>query len=160
MNWKQRVYNWLDYPTHLGTVIVALVVLVLLVLTLAIANAKTTGEVKYPGADDSDYYAHLMMPDHPSEGCCGEGDVYFADNTEFGPKGELYAVITDTRPDHRVLPDGRVIDRAHVPVGTRVLVPSEKIRKHYTANPTGHTIIFLSQSGDMYVWCYEPQALL
>jgi len=125
------------------------------------AGAKTYGESQYGGADESEYYATLMQPDYPSTSCCGEADVYYADEQEEGPDGTVIAIITDTRPDERTLPDGRVIKRQHIPVGTKVLVPKYKMRKHYTPNPTGHTIIFLAGTeGGWIVYCYEPMPLL
>ena len=84
-----------------------------------------------------------MQPDYPLAPCCGEADSYWADGVEV-KDGEVIAIITDTRPD---LPLGR----PHVPVGTRIVVPPNKL-KWDRGNPTGHTIIFLGY--DSRVTCY------
>lgn len=146
--------------------LLALVILFIAYLfTLHLVHAKTVGE-RFLGPDESDYFATLMMPDSPGTSCCGEADVYWADDTATGPNGEVIAIVTDTRSDDRVLPDGREIHRAHVPPGTRITVPPSKIRRHPVANPTGHTIIFLGGVGEdpatsaAIVYCYEPQPLL
>lgn len=113
----------------------------------------------YAAPDLQSYYASLMMPDQPHRSCCGEADAWFADKTEIDPvTGGLIAVITDTRPDLRTLPDGRTINRIHIPPGTKFLVPPSKIRRHPIPNPTGHTIIFIGARMD--VLCYEPQPLI
>lgn len=129
---------------------------------LAILLAIIAGPVfaaDYAAPDLQSYYASLMMPDQPHRSCCGEADAWFADKTETDPAtGELIAVITDTRPDTRTLPDGRIVNRIHIPVGTRFVVPASKIRKKPTANPTGHTVIFIG--AQMNVLCYEPQPLI
>src|ERR1700756_4871626 len=61
------------------------------------------------------WISHLMQPDNPTISCCGEADMYYADEVEV--KGdEVYAIITDTRDD-------APLRRPHVPVGTKILVP-------------------------------------
>jgi hypothetical protein len=102
----------------------------------------------------SDYYRSLMMPDNPRASCCGEGDAWYADETETDDSGNLIAIITDTRPDTRRLPDGTTIIRKHIPPGTKFVVPKSKIRKKPIPNPTDHTIIFIGYSNQ--VLCYEP----
>jgi len=100
------------------------------------------------------YFATLMQPDNPAVSCCGAGDVYWADETETDAAGNLVAVITDTRPDGP-------LQRAHVPVGTRVIIPPSKIRKHPIPNPTGHSIVFLGAFNEPpTLWCYETQPLI
>ena len=56
--------------------------------------------------------------------------------------GKIVAVITDDRPDEP-------LNRRHVPVGTRIVVPPHKI-KWDRGNPTGHVIIFLSVANEVY----------
>lgn len=89
------------------------------------------------------WYQSLMQPDNPNMSCCGESDAYWADKVEVqGDK--VYAIITDDRPDEP-------LGRKHVPVGTKILVPSHKITWR-RGNPTGHIVIFLRY--DLEVYCY------
>ncbi|MBI1202522.1 MAG: hypothetical protein GC182_08430 [Rhodopseudomonas sp.] len=90
------------------------------------------------------WYRSLMQPDQPTISCCGEADAYWADKVETGPNGETLAIITDDRNDGP-------LGRHHVPAGTRIVVPSNKI-KWDRGNPTGHIVIFLSVNNDVY--CY------
>lgn len=115
----------------------------------------------YGAPDINDWYAGLKQPDHPSVSCCGWADAYYADRVdECGPKDAadcaLVAIITDTRPDTLTLPDGRVLNRPHMPPGVRVSIPASKIRKVPSENPTDHNIVFVAQNG--YVFCWEPAA--
>lgn len=137
-----------------GWIIVGLIILAILILLIGYANAKTIG---YATPDENDWYATLMQPDNPHTSCCGAADAYYADDTAEGPGGQTIAIITDTRPDQRTLPNGNKIYRDHIPVGTRIPIPPEKIRKHPVFNPTGHTIVFVGTGG--WVYCYEPQPL-
>ena len=118
--------------------------------------AAISGDFASP--DLAGYYATLMQPDAPAVSCCGEGDVYYADKTETDEYGNLVAIITDTRPDSRTLPDGRTISRVPIAVGSKFVVPASKLRKHPQPNPTGHTIIFIGSG--VTVFCYEPQPLI
>ena len=87
------------------------------------------------------WYANLMQPDNPSMSCCGEGDAYWADEVHY-ENGEMYAVITDDRPDEfRIGPD-TVVKRAHEETGTKYIIPPAKITRK-DGNPTGHVILFL-----------------
>jgi hypothetical protein len=67
------------------------------------------------------WYNSLRQPDHPDISCCGVGDSYWADDIETDKNGNLIAVITDDRADEP-------LKRPHVPVGTRIRVPKEKIK--------------------------------
>lgn len=116
------------------------------------------GASEYAAPDLSEWYATLKQPDNPIMSCCGWGDAYEADQQEFDEAGNLIAIITDTCPDVRELPDGRVISRPHLKRGTKILVPKSKIRKHPVENPTDHTIIFVGANGTVY--CYEPATLI
>jgi len=89
------------------------------------------------------WFEHLKQPDHPQVSCCSFADAYYADTVET-KDGQLIAVITDDRPDEP-------LGRPHVPVGTRIVVPPNKI-KWDKGNPTGHIVIFLSY--DQQVLCY------
>jgi len=90
------------------------------------------------------WFSTLMQPDHPMVSCCGEADAYWADEVATGRNGELIAIITDDRPDEP-------LGRHHVPIGTRIVVPPNKI-KWDRGNPVGHIIIFLSYDNEPY--CY------
>ena len=59
---------------------------------------------------------------------------------------QYVAIVTDTRDD-------APLHRPHVENGTRVTVPTRKI-KWDKGNPTGHGIIFIGAVG--YVYCYLP----
>lgn len=83
-----------------------------------------------------EWYESLKMPDNPLVPCCGIGDAYFADVVRVRD-GKTYAVITDDRPDRPLNM------RHHVPVGTEIEVPKEKL-KWDAGNPTGHVVIFLN----------------
>jgi hypothetical protein len=86
--------------------------------------------------------------------CCSFANAYFADVEKTGPNGELIAIITDDRPD-------APLGRPHVPIGTEVVIPKEKI-KWDKGNPTGHVVLFLGSysrdgSGNVagyFVYCY------
>ncbi len=123
-------------------------------LLLSLLLASPAFAADYQAPDLSEYYASLKMPDYPNISCCGAGDAYYADESEFDVNGNLVAIITDTRPDRRTLPDGSVILRQHIAPGTKVVVPKSKIRKHPIPNPTDHTIVFIGYNGG--VLCYEP----
>jgi len=120
----------------------------------------------YREPDVINYYDTLKQPDDDTTGCCGPGDVYQADKTDnCNPsiRNEridcaLVAIITDTRPDEVHLQNGRIIRRAHIPVGTRIPIPHKKIRKHPIPNPTEHNIIFVKfyEDGGSIVYCWEP----
>jgi hypothetical protein len=120
-------------------------------------------EREYSGASDQEWYKSLMQPDAPVTSCCGAADAYYADEVDRDPDGTLVAIITDTRPDKRVVGqsgDGSMlyVNRPHLEPGTRIRVPASKLRKVPSFNPTDHTIIFVSNYG--YVYCYEPAALM
>jgi hypothetical protein len=128
-----------------------------LLLSLLLASPALASDL-YPAPDLTEYYEMLRMPDQPMISCCGMGDAYIADETEVDlATGDIIAVITDTRPDSFTLPDGRTINRVHIPAGTRFVVPKQKIRKKPIPNPTGHTIVFIG--AQMNVLCYEPLPL-
>jgi hypothetical protein len=128
------------------------------VVAIGVARAGEWGKAQYAAPDIQEYYATLKQPDAPNISCCGDSDAYYADKTDFDPDGALVAIITDTRPDELVRPDGSKVHRRHIEVGTRIRVPPNKIRKHSIPNPTDHTLIFVGTGGDVY--CYEPQPLI
>jgi hypothetical protein len=108
------------------------------------AIARDNGQWEDSDPAISRWFRLLMMPDYPSVPCCGEADAYWADGVEI-KDSQVIAIITDTRPDEP-------LGRAHVPVGTRFVVPPQKM-KWDRGNPTGHIVIFLNNN-DGSVYCY------
>jgi hypothetical protein len=111
-----------------------------------------------------------MQPDNPQMSCCGDSDAYWCD--VFGTEKEFdvqknayvtrnYCEITDDRDDFP-------LRRPHVPIGTRVYIPDEKMKWNpndpqnadtaMERNPTSHAIVFLSRG--YYVYCFVPGVLM
>ncbi len=110
---------------------------------MSVADARDLGQWESGNQVIREWYQALMQPDNPGISCCGEADAYWADSFEVD--GDKYvAIITDSRPD-------APLRRKHVDVGTRFVVPNNKL-KYDQSNPTGHGIIFLS--GSDFVYCY------
>jgi len=120
----------------------------LLFLTVAV-NAKP----HYAQAVDQEtgyFLSSQQRPDRPHTGewsndsCCGPADAYEADDFEQqGPN--FYAIIT--RGDETF------------PVGTKVLIPPEKIIPHaMPPNTTGHGWVWLTGGSptSVAVFCYVP----
>ena len=80
------------------------------------------------------WFQKLLQPD-TKVSCCGSSDAYWADEAHITSDGRIVATITDDREDAPLM-------RSHVPIGTRYIVPPNKIT-HVDGNPTGHVIIFL-----------------
>jgi hypothetical protein len=86
------------------------------------------------------WYSQLKQPDNPTISCCGEADAYWADESEINcgadrKNCQVIATVTDDRDDDP-------LRRMHVPVGTKYVIPPEKITRK-DGNPTGHVILFL-----------------
>lgn len=86
--------------------------------------------------------------------CCGDADMYFADAIKVIPgdgAGQLFAVITDTRPD-------APLNREHRDVGTMFEVPTARYNDaRRDPNLTGHGIIFIGHDPatlEAVVLCY------
>lgn len=105
------------------------------------AHARDLGQWVNADPALSAWFSGLRQPDNPSIPCCGEADAYWADRIEV-EGGKVIAIITDDRPDEP-------LRRMHVPVGTRIEIPAHKY-KFDRGNPTGHTIVSLSASLDVY----------
>jgi len=107
------------------------------------------------------WFQALMQPDNPYVSCCGEADAYYADSYELGSNGDYIAIITDERPDSWTDQVGITHSRPHIPVGTRVPIPNQKI-KWDKGNPIGHGLVFIGASyvstdGSVQsVYCYCP----
>jgi hypothetical protein len=102
------------------------------------------------------WFSRQKMPDQPTYSCCGQGDAYYADSVFVNQKGDVFAIITDERPDYP-------LGRQHIKPGTRILVPPHKNKDtRNDPNPTGHTIIFVRwyeeapDYGNWGVLCYLP----
>lgn len=102
------------------------------------------GREQYPGqyaqVDPKirEWYRELKMPDQPQMSCCGEADAYYA--ATYTKDGKNIAVIIDTRED-------APLGRPHVAIGTEIVIPDHKM-KWDRGNPTGYSIIFLSNPND------------
>lgn len=128
----------------IGLVVLSLAALVLLLsLALTPARARDVGQWAKADPEIRAWYQSLMCPDVPSRSCCGEADAYWADEIHVRG-GKTYVTITDDRDD-------APLGRPHVPVGTEIEVPANKL-KWDRQNPTGHGVLFLSTA--LYVWCY------
>lgn len=105
--------------------------------------ASSANAAEYPNSTPEirQWFRTLMQPDQPWMSCCGEADGYYAD-TIVVEGDKVFAIITDDRPDE---PLGRI----PVPVGTKIEVPAHKL-KWDKGNPTGHSIIFLTRSLEVY----------
>ena len=134
-----------------GGHIAARVAIVCMALMVNSANARDSGQWQYEAPDIRDYYRSLKQPDNDTMSCCGEADAYYADEQETDAYGNTVAIITDTRPDEPR-------QRPHIDVGTKFVIPADKIRKPPIFNPTDHTIIFISPT-QQKVYCYEPMGL-
>jgi len=110
-------------------------------------DARDLGQWDDPAnADLKRWYQDLKQPDNPAASCCGEADAYWADAFEATSDGEYVAIITDPRDDEP-------LGRRHRDIGTRIVVPKNKI-KWNEGNPVGHGIIFLNRADS--VFCYLP----
>lgn len=107
------------------------------------AKARDVGQWEASDPITRSWYKSLMQPDNPHMSCCGESDAYWADKVEV-IDGKVFATITDTRDD-------KPLGRPHVPPGTRLEVPPNKL-KWDRGNPTGHVVIFLGPS--LSVYCF------
>ncbi len=115
-------------------------------LMLLPAIARDNGQWENSDPMISEWFRGLKQPDRPTLSCCGVADAYWADGLEV-KDGQVIAIITDTRPDEP-------LRRPHVAVGTRVIVPPNKL-KWDDGNPTGHIVIFLNVGADdVKVYCY------
>jgi len=105
-------------------------------VTLLPAAARDNGQWANSAAGVRQWFQSLMQPDNPYLSCCGEADAFESD--AFEVEGDHYiAVITD--------------GKGNIPNGTRILVPSQKM-KWDAGNPTGHGVIFVGPQGQVY--CY------
>lgn len=79
--------------------------------------------------------------------CCGPSDAYWADEWEVNADGNLMAIITDPRDDDLFRGAGKAgMPRAHLPIGTRIEIPANKVIlfPEQPPNTTGHGWIWVS----------------
>lgn len=107
------------------------------------AAARDLGQWEETTPETRAWYKSLMQPDNPNVSCCGESDLYWADEVHVRD-GKTFATITDDRDDGP-------LGRPHVPVGTEIEIPDHK-QKHDRGNPSGHALLFLSSTRQVY--CY------
>jgi hypothetical protein len=124
-----------------GFTLTTLIIIVLLAMGVY-AFGRDLGQWGDNDPVTREWFQALRQPDTIGMGsigvsCCGEGDAYWADEQHVRD-GKVYAVITDERPDDKLM-------RMHEDVGKEYEVPQKKVvgREQNLGNPTGHTIIFL-----------------
>ncbi|HLH97079.1 MAG TPA: hypothetical protein VKW08_18365 [Xanthobacteraceae bacterium] len=106
------------------------------ILSQTPAAARPSPQWANQPKDVRDWFQSLMQPDNPSMSCCGQADAFEADTFEV--EGDHYvAIITN--------------GKGTLPEGTHVSVPNSKM-KWDSGNPTGHGVIFIGSSGQVY--CY------
>lgn len=100
--------------------------------------------------------------------CCGVSDAYWADEFERSPDGTQYvAIVTDPRDDDQFAvydEEGNGSPRAHIPIGTRILIPNDCLITfpEQPPNKTGHGWVWAGRNIDedgrllsgYKVWCY------
>ena len=135
----------------------------LVAISVFLATAFNVAAIAKPGGDWSktpqevrEWIARQKQPDNPAFSCCGEADADFADAYEV-VDGKVFATITDNRDDFP-------LGRPHMPVGTRIEVPPNKmVDSRNDANPSGDGVIFLvnyknedSSEHGKAVLCFVP----
>lgn len=125
-------------------------IMAVIVPTLFLTNVSARDLGQWQDNPQSEWFARQKQPGTEIS-CCGASDAYEAD--EFITEGEQYfAVITDTRDDAPLM-------RPHIPAGTRIAIPPEKIKRdNKDPNPSGHGLVFVGSTGMVY--CYFSPALL
>lgn len=104
-------------------------------------------DVHHP--ENNDWYMSLRVPGS-TRSCCGLADAYWADKVEVR-NGETWVMIQDERDD-------QLLGRPHIPSGTWVKVPNEKLidekQMRERGNPTGHGVVFIGHGNVDTVYCY------
>ena len=124
---------------------------------LLLATSALAHDYQHP--DNNEWYNSLRQPDNQVASCCGEADAFYTDKTEpCGPEDYIPAYFGGCTVV-AIITDDREVPRRHTfPVGTRIPIPAVKIRKHPSANPTEHGIVFVGAQRQVY--CYEPLPLI
>ena len=110
-------------------------------------QARDLGQWENTDPAIREWYQSLMQPDIPTLSCCKEADAYWCDSFRY-EAGKALCTISDDRDD-------APLGRSHVDVGTVVEIPQNKL-KWDRGNPTGHSIVFMSQNG--FVFCFVQGA--
>lgn len=138
MNIKRISYSislrWSHYYT--SDLILALFVFAIAVLIAFHALARDDGQWSDAPATNRTWFQNLMQPDNPSISCCGEADAYEADIFTQDKEGRYIAIITHEGSPRQ---------------GQQITIPNHKI-KWDKGNPTGHGIVFMGTTGEVY--CY------
>jgi hypothetical protein len=115
-----------------------------LILTTAFgAQARDLGQWDNVAPSVREWFSRLTQPGFPDNSCCGDADVYYADEYSVNREtGEILATITDNR-GHSIA------------IGTRILVPKHVVNSD--PNMTNHTLIFLGgTTANPVVFCFLP----
>lgn len=125
--------------------VIATMLLCLNTCATAPAVARDNGQWEDSDPAIGAWFARQHQPDNPRVSCCGEADAYEADRVQVRD-GKFFAVITDERDDAK-------LRRPHIDVGTLIEIPPPKFKDpRADPNPTGHGIVFIGSSGQ--VFCY------
>ena len=123
----------------------------------AFAAGANAHDYQHPDTDE--WYNSLRQPDNPVASCCGGHDAYFADKVEECTPADYIPALYGGCAMVAIITDDRVVEgRYQHAVGTRIPIPASKIRKHPSANPTEHNIVFVGPQRQVY--CWEPLGLI
>ncbi len=125
--------------------IIVLIVNIVVLITLASAHDPDNRTL-------DPWYNSIKQPDGTSS-CCGVADAYFCNNVTV-QNNRMFCTVTDKRDD-------KSRGRPHVPFGTVVHVPAEKLVRDGEArkgNPTGQGVVWM-RAGNydptlFMVFCY------
>jgi hypothetical protein len=137
--------------------IILVVVAIWAIFHVVSACARDVGQWEERDPEVRAWFQSLRQPDQPGLPCCGESDGYWCDDVHVRD-GHTYCIVDDDRDDEP-------LHRPHVPVGTEILIPDNKIG-NYPGNPVGHNIVFMGVTrgldnaveGAGYVYCYVQGA--
>jgi hypothetical protein len=134
------------------------IIAALSLILIAPAHARDLGQWEDHSPETRAWFQSLRQPDQPNMPCCGESDGYWCDDVHVRA-GHTYCTIDDDRDDEPLY-------RPHVPVGTEILIPDNKLG-NYPGNPTGHNIVFMAVSRGIdnavdgtgsYVYCFVQES--
>lgn len=135
----------------------------IIIFVILVIGSRLPAEAHDPDHHEHDeWYSQVQRPDMPKNGqwsCCGIADGYFCDDLTRNKDGLMECIITDDRDDKER------DNRLHVPVGTKIVIPQDKLigagmsrddpnAKDSNAalgNPTGHGIVWMKGTN---IYCY------